>query len=164
MIKIIPKRLFQLIGLSTLLLLGIQIAAWILNNDGLYKAIANQLRFLADGSVEKTLLSALLVFFILFIPWMIVILALREFTADVKTMKDEIAYLKGEVEPELFNTPAQKARFMGVIAIVIGLVLLAINILVWHTTHDGFISLWLAVPISFILGLYALATGNFPQR
>jgi predicted tellurium resistance membrane protein TerC len=164
MIKIIPKWLFQIIGFGSLLLLGFQLIAWILNNDGLYRIIANLMSFLEDGSLLKTLLTIVLAFFAVFIPWMVVILLLREFTANVKTMKDEIAYLKGESQPEVFDSPTQKARFMGIIAIVVGVVVLGIDIVVWNTTHEGLLSLWLAVPISFALGIYALVTGSFPKR
>ena len=164
MVKIIPKRLFQLISLSSLLLFCIQIASWVLNNDGLYKMIASQIGFLEEDSLEKTLLSVFLVFFALFIPWMAVVLVLREFTADMKTLKDEMAYLKGQSQPELFTSPVQKSRVMGVIAIVIGIVLLGADVIVWKRTHEGFIALWLAVPVSLILGIYAIATGNFPKR
>ena len=162
--RIIPKHLFQIIGFGSFILIGIQIASWVLNNDGLYKLIANLIPFWEDSSLEKTLVAGVLVFFALFIPWMIVILILREFTAGMMTMKDEIAHLKGESQPELFKTPEQQARFMGVIAIAIGIVILVINVIVWQIAHEGLISLWLAVPIAFIVGVYAIATGNFPRR
>jgi hypothetical protein len=164
MIKIIPRWLFQVVGLGSLLLLCIQLVSWVVNNDGLYKSIADLLRFLEDGSLEKTLLAIVFTFFVVFIPWMVVILLLREFTANVKTMKDEIAYLKGQSQPEVFTSPTQKARFMGIIAIVIGVVLLGIDIVVWNATHEGLVALWLAVLVAFVLGIYALVTGNFPRR
>ena len=162
--KIIPKRLFQILGLGSLLLLCIQVASWVINNNGLYKLIAQQISFWEDGSLEKTLLSGVLAFFALFIPWMIVILILREFTVGMATMKDEIAYLKGESQPELFKSPEQKARFMGLIAITLGIVLLVVNAIVWNITHDVLVALWLAVPVSFVIGIYAIATGSFPRR
>ncbi len=163
-VKIIPKRLFQLISISLLLLLGIQMLFWILNNDGLYKTIASQIGFLEEGSPEKTLLSVFLVFFALFIPWLAVVLVLRSFTADMTTLKDEMAYLKGQAQPELFKSSVHKSRFMGVIAIVIGLVLLGADVIIWNKTQEGYIALWLAVPVSFILGIYAIVTGRFPKR
>jgi hypothetical protein len=164
MLKIIPKRLFQLISISLLLLLCIQMVSWILNNDGLYRTIASQIGFLEEGSPEKALLSVFLVFFALFIPWMAIVLVLRAVTADMATLKDEMAYLKGQSQPELFKSPEQKARFMGVIAIVIGIVLLGADVIIWNKTQEGYIALWLAVPASFILGIYAIVTGRFPKR
>jgi hypothetical protein len=161
--RIIPKWLFQVIGLGSLLWIAIQAVSWIVNEDGFYRLIAGRISFLED-SLEKTSLAILVLFFASFIPWLIAILILREFTADVKTMKDEIAYLKGQSQPELFETPSQRGRFTGVVAIGMGVLLGGIDLLIWNTMHDGFVALWLAAPVSFILGVYALITGNFPRR
>lgn len=157
--KFIPKRLFQAAGFGSLIALIGLTAFWGINNTGWYRRIAGGLDFLDNPLFQHTA-AALFTFFALFIPWFVVILIVREFTRDMVTMQDEIAYLKGEPRPPtLLDRPTEKAIFKGVVSLVVGVVLLVVDAIVWKTGDSICLRLWVAVPVAFVLGFYWLVSG-----
>ena len=162
--KFIPKIVFQLIAFGTLIPVIALTAYWGINDTGAYRPIREFLDFMEDTEVAS-LLAALLAFFVLFIPWLIVMLFIRQYAQGMATMADEFAYLRGEKPtPELFQDPASKLMFQGAIALLTGVILIIVNAIVWVTVEDGFIGLWLAVPISFCMGIYYLIRGWMMKR
>lgn len=157
--KFIPKRVFQLVAFSTLFLLLVQTMLWGMNDSGLYAPISKRIEFVKDAMMQS-LLAGLFTFFALFIPWLAVMLFFREFAQGMATMKDELAYLKGEPLPTAFeDNPRQQKIVMGMVGIVIGFALAFINVLVWTQSEDGLLALWCAVPVSLVMGVWWMIEG-----
>lgn len=163
-VKVIPKPIFQIIALGLLLLIIALAVSWSINETGLFPAIRDLLGGVLGDVDNESLLNIFVGFFTftaLAIPWMVLVLILREYTHGMATMKDEFAILKGQPLPaELDLTPKQTRIVQGIFCIVFGIVLIFINLLVLDATDGTFFwVLALGVPVSIILGIVYLAQG-----
>jgi hypothetical protein len=164
--KVIPKSLFQMIALVSLVLLIIIAITWTRNQEGLYpivRDILNSTGVLADVNEELliTLLEGFFTFLALAIPWMVVMFILRENTQGMASMKDEVAALKGKPLPaELQPSPRETKIGQGIFAIILGIVLIFLNLFVLDSGDGVFFWVLVAgVPVSLILGIIYLAQG-----
>jgi hypothetical protein len=169
--QVIPKSLFQMIALVSLLLILIIAVVWTRNQEGLYPVVRDLIAspgVLAD--VDEASLITLLVGFFTFvvtaIPWMVLMFILREYTQGMPSMKDELNSLKGKpLPPELQSTPRETKIGQGIFGIILGIVLILANLLILDS-GDGvfFWALVAGVPVSIILGIIYLVQGLRMKR